>query len=137
MTVPLTEVQKGHEFPPVSFNVTPEWVGEYVAAVQDGSVQALEPGVVPPMAAAALCVRALLEQSVLPPGAVHASQEFSFERALRVGDALTAAARIVSRGERAGWVLLGVALEATSGGETVLSGRALLTFPVDPEAPAT
>jgi len=134
MPVSLAEIEKGHEFPPAEFELTAEWVGQYISAVRDESVRALGPSVVPPMAVATLCIRTLLEQSTLPPGSIHAAQELEFERSVRIGDVLSAAARIVSRGERAGWVLLGVSLEATAGGARVMHGRAMLTFPADPEA---
>lgn len=136
MTVSLRDLPKGHRFPPVAFHLSPEWVDEYVRAVEDAAIGGLQ-GLVPPMALAALSIRALLDAAALPPGAVHLGQELSFHRAARIGERLRAEAEIVSRGERQGWVLMGVALAVTDDADApVMTGRASVTFPLDAEAPA-
>jgi acyl dehydratase len=87
------------------------------------------------MAVAALSIRTLLASASLPPGAVHAGQEITVHRAARTGERLAAAARIVSRGERQGWVLMSVDLSVTgAGGEPVMTGRATVTFPAPGQA---
>jgi acyl dehydratase len=126
----LAALEKGHEFPPASFDLSDEWVGDYVASVEDDAIGALDGGFVPPMAVAALAIRALLEQASLPPGTLHAGQELAFTAPVRRGESLTVAARIASRGERAGWVLMGVELRVAGDGATVMTGRATLSFPV-------
>ena len=131
----LDTLAKGHELPPSAFELTPEWVREYVAAVQDEAIGLLGPELAPPMAVAALAVRALLERAALPPGAVHIGQEIAFRRAARVGERLSASARVVSRGERQGWLLMGIDLSVSGEGGPVMEGRATLTMPVAEEAP--
>ncbi len=126
----LAALEKGHEFPPASFDLSDEWVGDYVAAVEDEAIGALDSGFVPPMAVAALAIRALLDQAILPPGTLHAGQELAFTAPVRRGETLTVAARIASCGERAGWVLVGVELRVAGDGATVMAGRATLSFPV-------
>ena len=70
----------------------------------------------------------------LPEGAVHVAQELSFVRSVSPGEALTASARVLSRGERQGWVLMGVDLTvADDSGASVMNGRATLTFPMEAE----
>ena len=54
MTTSLASLPKGHEFPPATFTLTPEWVAEYVAAVGDEAIRALGESFVPPMALATL-----------------------------------------------------------------------------------
>jgi acyl dehydratase len=130
MSATLAALPRGHEFPPTSFTLWPKWVAAYIDAVGDAAIRDAGPGLVPPMAVAALSIRALIEASPLPPGTLHAGQELAFHRAVRIGEELTVAARIVSRGERAGWVLLSVDLSVSSGGEPVMTGRATVTFPV-------
>jgi len=125
----LDTLPKGHDLPATTFELSPEWVGEYVAAVEDEAIGALGPGLVPPMAVAALAVRALLERAALPPGAVHIGQEMTFLRAARIGEKLSASARIVSRGERQGWLLMGIDLSVNGDGGPVMEGRATLTMP--------
>ena len=131
----LDSLAKGHELPPSTFELSPEWVREYVAAVEDEAIGAMGPDLVPPMAVAALAVRALLERAALPPGAVHIGQEIAFRRAARVGERLSASARIVSRGERQGWLLMGIDLSVSGEGGLVMDGRATLTMPVAEETP--
>ena len=126
----LAALEKGHEFPPASFDLSEEWVEAYVASIEDEAIGALDGGFVPPMAIAALAIRALLEQASLPPGTLHAGQELTFTSPVRRGETLTVAARIASRGQRAGWVLMGVELRVARDGAAVMTGRATLSFPV-------
>ena len=134
MPATLAALPKGHEFPPTSFMLSPEWVVAYIDAVGDAAIRDTGPALVPPMAIAALSIRALIEASPLPPGTLHAGQEIALHRAARVGEQLTVTASIVSRGERAGWVLMSVDLEVSSAGEVVMTGRATVTFPLGEEA---
>ncbi len=90
----LAALEKGHECPPASFDLSEAWVDAYVASVEDEAIGALEGGFVPPMAIAALAIRALLDQASLPPGTLHAGQELAFTAPVRRGETLTAAARI-------------------------------------------
>jgi acyl dehydratase len=131
MPATLAALPKGHEFPPTTFTLSPEWVDAYIDAVGDAAIRDAGTGLVPPMAVAALSIRALIEASPLPPGTLHAGQELAFHRAVRIGEELTVAARIVSRGERAGWVLLSVDFSVSSADELVMAGRATVTFPAE------
>ncbi len=127
----LAALEKGHEFPPASFDLSDQWVGDYVVSVEDEAISALDSGFVPPMAVAALAIRALLEQASLPPGTLHAGQELAFTAPVRRGETLTVAARIASRGKRAGWALIAVELRVAREGATVMTGRATLSFPAE------
>ena len=131
MPIPsLDTLAKGHELPPFAFELSPEWVREYVVAVEDKAISALDEGLVPPMAVAALGVRALLDGARLPPGAIHLGQEMNFLRPVRVGERLSISARVISRGERQGWVLLGIDLDVRGDDDgPVMKGRATLTMP--------
>ena len=136
MSVSLADLRKGDEFPAVSFELTREWVSEYTAAVGDSAIAGVSANAVPPMAVAALSIRAMLEHASLPPGTVHAGQELSFRRGARVGEVLEVSGRVVSRGERAGWVLMSVEMNVGAAGESVMDGRATVSFPVQAEAAA-
>ena len=125
----LAALEKGHEFPPASFDLSEEWVDAYVAAVEDEAIGALDSGFVPPMAVAALAIRALLENASLPPGTLHIGQELAFTAPVRRGETLTVAARIASRGKRAGWALIAVELRVAGDDGTVMTGRVTLSFP--------
>jgi hypothetical protein len=130
MPATLAALPKGHEFPPTTFTLSPEWVDAYVAAVGDTAIRDAGPNLVPPMAIAALSIRSLIEASPLPPGTLHAGQELAFHCAAHIGEQLTVTASIVSRGERAGWVLMSVDLAASSADAPVMTGRATVTFPL-------
>jgi acyl dehydratase len=133
----LASLEKGHEFAAAEFELSPDWVSAYTLAVEDDAIPCVDPDAVPPMAIAALSIRALLDQAALPPGTVHVGQEIVFSRSTRAGERLVASARIHSRGERQGWVLMVVDMSvAGAGGDLVMNGRATLTFPVDGEAEA-
>lgn len=127
----LFSLPKGHEFPPATVTLTPEWVAEYIGAVGDEAIDSVSSDVVPPMALATQAIRALIEASPLPDGTLHAGQEIAFKRAVRIGETMTVNARIASRGERAGWLLMSVDFDATAGGESVMTARGTITFPAD------
>jgi len=130
----LDELPKGYQVPPFSFELSPQWVTEYVASVEDEAIGALDEGLVPPMAAAALTVRSMLEGAELPPGAIHLGQEIALLKPLRVGERLSVSARIASRGERQGWIVMGIEMDVEDGaGSPVMQGRALLTMPAGQE----
>ena len=127
----LAVAQKGHAFPTAQFDLSRDWVSAYTAAVDDEAIASLGADAVPPMAVAALSIRALLEGAGLPAGSIHVGQELAFHRAARVGDRLAVAASVASRGERAGWVLIGVDISATTSEGELMTGRALVTFPLE------
>jgi acyl dehydratase len=130
MPLTVADLEKGYAFPPVEFDLSRQWVTQYAGATGDDSTGNLGPDLVPPMAVAALSIRALLEHAALAPGTIHAGQEMEFASAAKIGDRLSVTASVASRGERAGWVLMGVDLEAASESGTVMTGRATITFPV-------
>jgi hypothetical protein len=106
-------------------------VDQYTSAVDDRAIRSLGEGLVPPMALATQAIRALIEASPLPEGTLHAGQEVSFERAVRIGETMVVNARIASRGERAGWVLMSVDFEALAGGQSVMTARGTISFPAE------
>src|SRR3990172_1098106 len=108
MSLSLDLLPKGHKFPPVALDLSPQWVQEYVEAVEDEAIGSLGQDLVPPMALAALSIRALLDSAKLPPGAIHLGQESAFLRPVSVRERLSARAPVASRGARQGWVLMGI-----------------------------
>ena len=129
----LASFEKEHRFEPARFELSRDWVRGYVVAVEDQAIASLG-HVAPPMSLAGLSIRALLDRAALPPGSIHVAQELSFQRSVTIGETLTAKARITSRGERQGWVLMGVAITVEDSDERpVMEGRATITFPLGPE----
>ena len=134
MTVSLADLPKGHEFAETKFELPPEWGAEYTAAVEDENTA---PDAVPPLSLATLSIRALFDQAALPDGAIHVSQEVNFSLGGQTGDVIVARARVASRGERAGWVLMGVELEVEDEtGTPMMNGRATISFPAVAEGRA-
>jgi acyl dehydratase len=127
----LAALPRGYEFPTATFTLTRDWVDAYVDATADETTPVLDHNAVPPMAVAALSIRALIEASPLPPGTLHAGQELAFTRSVSVGEELSVGAKVVSRGERAGWVLMSIDIEVSVASEKVMTGRGTLTFPVE------
>jgi hypothetical protein len=128
MTVSLADLPKGHEFAETKFEMRPEWVAEYRAVVED---QTDAPDV-PPLALTTVCLRELLEQTSLPDGAIHVGQELSFSLSVKPITGGVARARIASRGERQGWVLMGIEMTVEDErGAPMMSGRATITFPAN------
>ncbi|TMB67642.1 MAG: hypothetical protein E6J43_08055 [Chloroflexi bacterium] len=137
MTVSLADLPKGHEFAATRLKLTPQWVAEYVGAVEDDAIGAMAGHPYPPLALATCSVRALLEQAALPEGAIHVGQELNFSLSSETESELVARAHIASRGERQGWVLMGIDLRVeTNGGTAMMSGRATITFPTNSQASA-
>jgi acyl dehydratase len=126
----LDALPKGHQMPASVFELSEVWVREYAAAAEDQAIDTLDEGLIPPMAVAALAVRALLEGAELPPGTIHLGQEMAFLRPVRLGERLSVSAKVASRGERQGWLLIGIDLNIEDGEHgPVMEGRALLTTP--------
>jgi hypothetical protein len=127
MPASLADLRKGHEFAETKFEMTQDWVSNYVVAVED---ETTPQRAIPPLALATLSIRSLLDQASLPEGAIHVSQEVNFWLAHPPRGEVVAKARIASRGERAGWVLMGIELAfQDSSGSSIMSGRATITFP--------
>ena len=110
MSTEIEALEKGHRFPATSFVLDQETVGRYTAAVEDQALPSLAEAegkaLVPPMAVAALALRALMEALALPAGAVHASQEFQFLQPALVGERITTSAWLAQRSQRSQRVII-------------------------------
>lgn len=134
MNKAIEALEKGEQFSAVSFVLDDVAVASYVEAVEDEALprlaQAEGKAWVPPMAVAALALRSLMEETVLPAGAIHASQEFEFLRPVEVGERIACRARLGHRSQRGGWWVLVVEIEgADESGQAVLAGRLTVMVP--------
>jgi acyl dehydratase len=101
-------------------------VEQYRQAVGDSTL----PGYLPPTALAAWALGAVLKHLELVPGTVHASQELSFSRAVRVGDGVVQSATVSQNSVRGGWRWLVVDLTTDDDqGNSLLTGRSTVLFP--------
>ena len=127
-------MEKGHQFPAAAFVLDEETVARYLEAVEDEALprlaQAEGKAWVPPMAVAALALRSLMEEMVLPAGSIHASQELGFVRAVEAGERIACRAWLSHRSQRGGWWVLAVGMEGTDeSGRAVLAGRLTVMVP--------
>ncbi len=130
----IAALPRGHVFPPAAVSLTPEAVSAYVAATQNESAYAASGGV-PPLAAAALALRRLLEACSLPPGSLHTGQEVEFHAAVRPGDELTMTGSVAQRSERAGMAIVVVEFAVSRpDGTPVVTGRTTVMAPQEAEA---
>ena len=118
------ELKVDYEFPAVSYELTPAIVSKYEEAVEAHSPVA---NFVPPLAIGAYTMKAISQSFALPPGSIHASQEFEFFKPLKVGSRINCQARIIQKISRAKLNMLVIGLDAfDQGKEKVLSGKATM-----------
>jgi hypothetical protein len=85
---------------------------------------------VPPLALGALTLAGLMEEMPLPPGALHAGQEFEFLGAVVHGEAVEAQLSVAQQSERQGANIVVFASELRCGERVVLRGRTTVMAPL-------
>ena len=133
------QLEVGYEFPPTSYDLTPEAVARYLDAVEEqGSLyyQRHEAdvltGLVPPTALVAYSIAALSKYLLLPPGSIHVTQEIESLKPVSVGAKITCRATVSRRQDRGNLRLLTIDLGVfNQNEELVLSGKT--GFIVSPE----
>lgn len=125
-------LKAGQEFPPAAFQVDSATVSDYLKAVEEDSVIYRGTGIVPPMAVAALALKALINAISMPPGTIHVSQEFEFMATVNTQDILTGRARVSRVQERGKLHLITVDIDvANQNQESVLAGKTGFILPVE------
>jgi len=115
----------GQVFQRVEYTLDAATVDLYVAAVG-----ASHPGYVPPLAVAARAIASLGGLIALPPGTIHASQEFEFSGLVPVGARVSCQATVVRKLARGPMRML--TLETViddEDGRTVQKGRSTIVLP--------
>jgi len=126
----MADLPRGHQLPEARFRLSGDDVRRYLEAVDDRSGaygQGSEgPAWVPPLAVAALALRAILEQVELPAGALHAGQEVEFRHPVPVAASLRTRARVAQRSEMKGAVISVVEFDVAEEGSSApaVVGRA-------------
>ncbi len=87
----------GRRLKPFVYNVEAEKVKEYVNAIGEDWGFYLEHGIIPPTMAAIYTLAANRTEGPLPPGSIHASQEFEFLLPARIGNSLVTTATVVEK----------------------------------------
>ncbi len=121
----------GYEFTPASFKLDSEKVAAYLKAVEDSSPIYKEKGIVPPMAIAALAMASLSEGLVLPPGAIHVSQDLEFVSTVNINEPLTSYARVVRKIERGKFHMLTIGVKVLNQNKaTAITGEIGFILPL-------
>lgn len=134
MSIDFHALRRGDRLPPIAFVVTREEVRAYLAATGE-SVEAWRTGV-PPLALGAYVLAGLMEEMPLPPGALHAGQEFEFLSPVTQGEPLEAELTVAQQSERQGSNIVVFASELRAGERAVLRGRTTVMAPVPARAEA-
>jgi acyl dehydratase len=125
------DLKEGQEFPPAAFQVDSTTVADYLKAVEENHSLYENTGLVPPMAVAALSLKALISAISMPPGTVHVSQEFEFMANVKTGDTLTGHARVSRVQERGKLHLINVDTSVLNQeSKPVLRGKTGFILPV-------
>ena len=116
-----------------SWNVSEEFVHDYLEAVDDVLPTYSIYGLVPPVALAARALGSLLERLHLQPGAIHSVQEITSHRAVPFGQSVVGAASVGQPKRRGGLEFITVAVELkNSNGDSALSSKSTVLV-VDPD----
>ncbi len=125
------DLKAGQEFPPAAFQVDSATVADYLKAVEEDNVIYQNTGLVPPMALAALALKALINTISMPPGTIHVSQEFEFIDAVNTRDTLTSQAKVSRVQERGKLHLMTVDINVVNQEQKpVLAGKTSFVLPV-------
>ncbi len=130
----LVDLPAGHAFPSITVALSQEAVVAYCEAVGDEQPLYAEASLVPPLAAAALCLGALLAEASLPPGSLHANEALELIRPVPVGAEVLCRTTLAKRSQRSGWVFSVLDSRLFVDGEPVLTAVATVLSP-HPRAP--
>lgn len=123
------ELPVGFEFPPISYGLDEPFVTKYLEAVGEQTAF-LAMRLVPPLAVAACAMSALAHSFTVPPGSIHASQDFEFLKLVPIGSRVSCGGRIAQKVERGRLNLVALEINVLNQfGEKVLAGRATIAVP--------
>ena len=125
------DLKAGQEFPAAAFQVDSTTASDYLKAVEEENVIYQNTELVPPMAVAALALKALINAISMPPGTIHVSQEFEFMAAVSAQDTLTSRATVSRIQERGKLHLINVDVSVLNQeNQPVLAGKTGFILPV-------
>lgn len=127
--ISFEELAVGYEFPATNYELSQPLIARYLEAV-GGQQYFLTSGVVPPLAIAAYAMTALSQSFSVPPGSIHASQEFEFLKLVPIGSTVSCGGKIVQKVQRGRLYLVVLEINALNQDkEKVLSGKATIAVP--------
>jgi hypothetical protein len=125
MLISYEDLTLGYEFSPTSYELSPSLVFEYLKAVDS-----VGDDFVPPLAIAAHAMTAITGVLSLPPGTIHASQDFEFCKLVPMGATVNCQAKVVRKLTRGSMHMLVLELNVfDQSKEKVQSGKATIILP--------
>lgn len=130
MVTSYEELVPGYEFPPARYELTSSLISEYLRAVDNPDELKILEEFVPPLAIAAYAMAAVSRSLSLPPGSIHASQEFEFFKLVPVGAIIDCHARVARKLSRGKMRMLVLEIDVfDESKEKVQSGKATVVLP--------
>ena len=127
--VSFEQLPIGFEFPAISYELSTSVISKYLEAVGE-SADFLASGITPPLAIAACAMTALSQSFTVPPGSIHASQEFEFLKLVPVGATIKCGGRLVQKLTRGSLNLIVIEINTLNQNrERVLTGKATIAVP--------
>lgn len=125
MLISYEDLTLGYEFPPTSNELSPSLISKYLKAVDS-----MSDDFVPPLAIAACAMTAMTGVLSLPPGTIHASQDFEFCKLVPIGATVSCQAKVVRKLARGSMRMLVLELNIfDQSKERVQSGKATIILP--------
>lgn len=125
MLISYEDLALGYEFPPTSYELSPSLISKYLKAVDS-----VGDDFVPPLAIAARAMTAMTGVLSLPPGTIHASQDFEFRKLVPIGATVGCQTKVVRKLARGSMRMLVLELNVfDQGREKVQSGKATIILP--------
>lgn len=130
MVTSYEELVPGYEFPPARYELSASLISEYVKAVDNPNELKIFDEFVPPLAMAAHAMAGMSGSLSLPPGSIHASQEFEFFKLVPVGATIHCQARVARKLSRGKMRMLVLEIDVfDQSKEKVQSGKATIMLP--------
>ena len=124
------ELIPGYEFPPARYELSSSLISKYLKAVDNPNELSVFGEFVPPLAIAAHAMAAMSASLSLPPGSIHASQEFEFFKLVPVGAIVDCQAKVAKKLTRGKLRMLVLGIDVfDQSKEKVQSGKATVMLP--------
>ena len=121
----FSDLETGFEFPSAEFAPDKKTVEKYLSAVEGP-----EHDCIPPLAVSALALISLTESISLPPGSIHASQEFNFLKPVPIGTKLSCKTIVARKTARSSMNMLVLEMNVfDTDGEKEQSGKTKIILP--------
>lgn len=125
MPISFEDLTLGYEFPPTSYELSPSLISKYLKAVDS-----VGDDFAPPLAIAAHAMTAMTGGLSLPPGTIHASQDFEFCKLVPIGATVSCQTKVVRKLTRGSMRMLVLELNVfDQNKEKVQSGKATIILP--------